>query len=96
MGLRYAQSGSTDDTAYRALLLNYFQASQLAEFITTRATSDEVRGADDREPIAAPDLCNALSDTTTLTLRAVVERPAKGGIDQHILPADCELSQPPA
>jgi len=46
MGLRYAQMGSADDTSHWALLLAYFQASQVAEFITAQATYDEPRKLD--------------------------------------------------
>jgi len=43
LGLHYATTGDTRNASQWDLLLAYFQASQLAEFYTTRSTFDELK-----------------------------------------------------
>ncbi|PKM03443.1 MAG: hypothetical protein CVV17_04480, partial [Gammaproteobacteria bacterium HGW-Gammaproteobacteria-7] len=58
-------------------LLAYFQASQVAEFITTQATYDELRSAGDLELITNLDIRNALARYYNFgAAPTVVERPA--------------------
>lgn len=91
IGLRYAQMGSADDTSHWALLLAYFQASQVAEFITVQATYDELRGAGDLELIADLDIRNALASYYNFGAAAtVVERPAYRVHVRGIIPMDIQ------
>jgi len=76
-GLRYARTGRADDTSHWELLLAYFQSSQVAEFITTQATYDELRSAGDLELINNLDIRNALASYYNFgAAPTVVERPA--------------------
>ncbi len=76
-GLRYAASGLADDTSHWTVLLAYFQASQVAEFITTQATYDELRSAGDLELISNLEIRNALAQYYNFgAAPTVVERPA--------------------
>jgi len=43
LGLSYATTGDSQNASQWDLLLAYFQASQLAEFYTTRSTYDEIK-----------------------------------------------------
>lgn len=91
MGLRYAQMGSADDTSHWALLLAYFQASQVAEFITAQATYDELRSAGDLELISDLDIRNALARYYNFGAAAtVVERPAYRVHVRGIIPMDIQ------
>ncbi len=75
--LGYAQTGLADDASYWPVLLAYFQASQVAEFITVQATYDELRGAGDLELISGLDVRNALARYYNFAAApTVVERPA--------------------
>jgi hypothetical protein len=76
-GLRYAQSGAVAGETRWEVLLAYFQASQVAEFITVQATYDELRSAGDLELISDLDIRSALARYYNFTGSAtVVERPA--------------------
>jgi len=76
-GLTYAQSGSIDAASHWTVLLAYFQASQVAEFITTQATYDELRSAGDLELISNLDVRNELASYYNFgAAPTVVERPA--------------------
>lgn len=91
IGLRYAQTGSAEDTSHWAVLLAYFQASQVAEFITTQATYDELRSAGDLELIADLDIRNALARYYNFGAAAtVVERPAYREHVRGIIPMDIQ------
>ena len=75
-GLLYAQTGSAEDTSHWAVLLAYFQASQVAEFITIQATYDELRSTGDLELISDLDIRSALARYYNFGAAAtVVERP---------------------
>ena len=91
MGLRYAQMGAADVTSHWALLLAYFQASQVAEFITAQATYHELRGARDLELISDLDIRNALARYYNFGAAAtVVERPAYRVRVRGIIPMDIQ------
>lgn len=76
-GLRYAQTGAASDATYWELLLAYFQASQVAEFITVQATYDELKSAGDLGLISDLEIRGALARYYNFTGSAtVVERPA--------------------
>lgn len=92
MGLRYAQTGSAEGTSHWAVLLAYFQASQVAEFITTQATYDELRSAGDLELITNLDIRNALARYYNFGAAAtVVERPAYREHVRGIIPMDIQV-----
>lgn len=91
MGLRYAQTGSAEGTSHWAVLLAYFQASQVAEFITTQATYDELRSAGDLELISDLEIRNALARYYNFGAAAtVVERPAYREHVRGIIPMDIQ------
>jgi len=91
MGLRYAQTGSAEDTSHWAVLLAYFQASQVAEFITTQATYDELRSAGDLELISNLDIRKELARYYNFGAAAtVVERPAYRERVRGIIPMDIQ------
>jgi hypothetical protein len=90
-GLRYAQTGAAGDTSHWAVLLAYFQASQVAEFITTQATYDELRSAGDLELISDLDIRNALASYYHFgAAPTVVERPAYREHVRGIIPMDIQ------
>lgn len=90
-GLRYAQTGTADDASHWTVLLAYFQASQVAEFITTQATYDELRGAGDLELITNLDIRNALASYYNFgAAPTVVERPAYREHVRGIIPMDIQ------
>ena len=90
-GLRYAESGSTENASHWELLLAYFQASQVAEFITVQATYDELRGAGDLELISDVEIRNALAGYYNFGAAAtVVERPAYRVHVRGIIPMDIQ------
>ena len=89
--LRYAQTGTADDTSHWAVLLAYFQASQVAEFITTQATYDELRSAGDLELISDLDIRNALAGYYHFgAAPTVVERPAYREHVRGIIPMEIQ------
>ena len=91
MGLRYAQMGSADDTSHWAVLLANFQVSQVAEFITTQATFDELRSAGDLELITNLDIRNELARFYNFGAAAtVVERPADREHVRGVIPMDIQ------
>lgn len=76
-GLRYAQTGGAGGASKWELLLAYFQASQVAEFITLQATYDELKSAGDLGLIPDIEIRDALAKYYNFTGSAtVVERPA--------------------
>lgn len=90
-GLRYAESGLAEDTSHWAVLLAYFQASQVAEFITTQATYDELRSAGDLELISDLDIRNTLAGYYHFgAAPTVVERPAYREHVRGIIPMDIQ------
>lgn len=90
-GLRYAESGLAGDTSHWAVLLAYFQASQVAEFITTEATYDELRSAGDLELITNLDVRNELARYYNFgAAPTVVERPAYREHVRGIIPMDIQ------
>jgi len=77
LGLRYANTGDLEGHTNWDLLLAYFQASQLAEFYTTRSTYDELKSAGELGLISDPELSNLLARYYTNANNPVLtERPA--------------------
>ena len=90
-GLRYAQTGMADEASHWNVLLAYFQASQVAEFITTQATYDELRSAGDLELISNLDVRNELASYYNFgAAPTVVERPAYREHVRGIIPMDIQ------
>ncbi len=90
-GLRYARTGTADDTSHWAVLLAYFQASQVAEFITAQATYDELRSAGDLELIRNLEIRNALASYYNFGAAAtVVERPEYRVHVRGLIPMDIQ------
>jgi len=91
IGLRYAQTGSAEGASHWAVLLAYFQASQVAEFITNQATYDELRSAGDLELITSLNIRNELARYYNFGAAAtVVERPAYRERVRGIIPMDIQ------
>jgi len=90
-GLRYAQTGTADGTSHWAVLLAYFQASQVAEFFTTQATYDELRSAGDLELVTNLEVRSELARYYNFGAAAtVVERPAYREHVRGIIPMDIQ------
>ncbi|MBU1188318.1 MAG: hypothetical protein KKC01_04730 [Gammaproteobacteria bacterium] len=90
-GLRYAQTGMADEASHWNVLLAYFQASQVAEFVTTQATYDELRSAGDLELISNLDVRNELASYYNFgAAPTVVERPAYREHVRGIIPMDIQ------
>lgn len=91
-GLVYADTGRPDDGTHWDVLLAYFQASQVAEFLTTSTTYDELKGAGELNLIANLELRNALAGYyTNAGNPALTERPA---YRQHVrgrIPIDVQV-----
>src|SRR5262245_47284795 len=76
-GLDYAETGDAVDQSQWNLLLAYFQASQVAEFITTRTTYDELKSGGELGLISNLELRNGLAQYYAgATNPALTERPA--------------------
>jgi hypothetical protein len=88
--LSYANTGDQDGLTDWDLLLGYFQASQLAEFITTRSTYDELKSGGELGLILDPELRSRLASYYTNADNPVLsERPAyrehvRGLIPLHV------------
>jgi hypothetical protein len=90
-GLRYAQTGVAGDATYWELLLAYFQASQVAEFITVQATYDELKSAGDLGLISDLEIRGALASYHNFAASAtVVERPAYRVHVRGLIPMDIQ------
>lgn len=77
IGLAFADSGDVGDCSDWDLLLAYFQASQVAEFYTTRTTYDELKSGGELGLIQDLSLRNALAHYyTNADNPAMTERPA--------------------
>lgn len=77
LGLTYANTGSMEGLTEWDLLLAYFQASQLAEFHTTRSTYDELKSGGELGLIRDLELRNLLARYYTNADNPVLsERPA--------------------
>jgi len=101
--LDYAETGDAGDRSQWDLLLAYFQASQVAEFITTRTTYDELKSGGELGLIADLELRNGLAQYYAgATNPALTERPAyrmhvRGVIPlnvQNYIWASCYQSDP--
>jgi hypothetical protein len=91
-GLAYADSGRTGDNTQWDLLLAYFQASQVAEFVTTGTTYEELKSAGELGLIKNIDLRNALGTYyTNAGNPALSERPAYRVNVRGIIPLDVQL-----
>jgi hypothetical protein len=77
VGLEYANSGSMEGLSKWDVLLAFFQASQLAEFYTTRSTYDELKSGGELGLITNLELREALAHYYTSADNPVLsERPA--------------------
>ena len=77
VGLTYARTGNMDGLTEWDLLLAFFQASQLAEFHTTRSTYDELKSGGELRLIRDLELRNLLARYYTNADNPVLsERPA--------------------
>jgi hypothetical protein len=91
-GLAYADAGRADDMTQWDLLLAYFQASQVAEFVTTGTTYEELKSAGELGLITNIDLRNALGTYyTNAGNPALSERPAYRENVRGIIPLDLQL-----
>ena len=91
-GLAYADTGRTSDMTQWDLLLAYFQASQVAEFVTTGTTYEELKSAGELGLITNIDLRNALGTYyTNAGNPALSERPAYREYVRGIIPLDLQL-----
>jgi hypothetical protein len=87
----YADTGLLDDHSKWDVLLAYFQASQLAEFYTTDATYDEIKGAGELGLIADLELRNSLAYYyTNANNPALTERPAYREHVRGIIPLELQ------
>lgn len=91
-GLAHAELGRMGDTTQWELLLAYFQASQVAEFVTTGTTYEELKSAGELGLITNIGLRNALgSYYTNAGNPALSERPAYRENVRGIIPMDLQL-----
>ncbi|MGQ0559707.1 MAG: hypothetical protein ACT4OE_09010 [Sphingosinicella sp.] len=90
-GLAFADSGQAGDLSRWELLLAYFQASQVAEFLTTDATYQELKSAGELGLIADLDLRRAFANYYTYAgSPALTERPAYRMHVRGIIPIDVQ------
>jgi hypothetical protein len=91
-GLAYADTGRTGDMTKWDMLLAYFPASQVAEFLTTATTYEELKSAGELGLITNIDLRNALgayytnAGNPTLTTRPAYRENVRG-----VIPLDVQL-----
>ncbi len=91
-GLAYADTGRAGDVTQWDLLLAYFQASQVAEFVTTGTTYEELKSAGELGLITNIELRNALGTYyTNAGNPALSERPAYRQNVRGIIPLDLQL-----
>jgi len=87
----YAETGETDGRSKWELALAFFQASQVAEFFTTSATWEEMRGGGDLSLISNLDLRRALSRYyTNAGNPALSERPSYREDVREKIPLDVQ------
>jgi hypothetical protein len=90
-GLSYAETGDSGDLSQWQLLLAYFQSSQLAEYLTTSVTYDELKSAGELSLIASIELRNNLAAYYTNAANPVLtERPAYRVHVRGIIPLDVQ------
>ena len=91
-GLAYADTGRAGSLTQWDLLLAYFQSSQVAEFLTTVTTYEELKSAGELGLITNIDLRNALGAYyTNAGNPALSERPAYRENVRGIIPLDVQL-----
>ncbi len=91
-GLAYAEAGDAGGRSQWELALAYFQASQVAEFFTTGATWDEMRGAGDLELIVDLDLRDEIARYHTYAGNpALSERPLYRMHVRETIPLDVQI-----
>ena len=91
-GLSYAEKGDAGDQTQWDLLLAYFQASQVAEFFTTRTTYDELQSGGELGLISDLDLRDGLAQYyTNAGNPALTERPAYRMHVRGVIPLDVQL-----
>jgi hypothetical protein len=90
-GLSFAETGAANGRSQWELLLGYFQASQVAELVTTSATWDEMRGAGDLGLVADLSLRSELARYYTYAGNpALSERPAYRVRVREVVPLDVQ------
>jgi hypothetical protein len=88
--LNHVNTGTEEELAEWDLLLAYFQASQMAEFITIRNTFDELKSGGELGLIRDLDLRNRLAsyylyaDNTVLSERPAYREHVRGLIPLHV------------
>lgn len=91
VGLSMADTGRPNGASQWDLLLAYFQSSQVAEYLTTSATYDEIKSAGELGLIADVDLRNALASYyINATNPVLTERPAYRMHVRGIIPIDVQ------
>ena len=76
-GLSYAETGETGGATHWDMLVAFFQASQVAEFVLTQATYDELKSAGELGLISDHELRGRLTDYYNFgAAPTVTERPA--------------------
>jgi len=91
-GLSYAETGDAGNQTQWALLLAYFQASQVAEFFTTRTTYDELQSGGELGLISDLELRDGLAQYyTSAGNPALTERPAYRMHLRGVIPLDVQL-----
>lgn len=90
-GLTYSETGDAGGSSQWQLLLAYFQSSQVAEYFTTSATYDELKGAGELNLIEDVALRNALAGYYTSSGNPVLtERPAYRMHVRGLIPLDVQ------
>ena len=90
-GLDYAETGDAGGQSQWDLLLAYFQASQVAEFITTRTTYDELKSGGELGLISNLELRNGLAQYYAGAGNpALTERPAYRMHVRGVIPLDVQ------
>jgi len=91
-GLAYADTGRAGGKTQWDILLAYFQASQVAEFVTTGTTYEELKSAGELGLITDIELRNALGTYyTNAGNPALSERPAYREKVRGIIPLDVQM-----
>lgn len=90
-GLTLADTGQANEASQWDLVLAYFQSSQVAEYLTTSATYDEIKSAGELGLIANVDLRNALAAYyINATNPVLTERPAYRMHVRGVIPIDVQ------
>jgi hypothetical protein len=91
LSLAYAETGAAGGKSQWALLLAFFQASQVAEFYSTDATYQELKSAGELGLIADTNLREALANYYSLGVNpALTERPAYREHVRGVIPLEIQ------